>query len=550
MRGRARQRLNLTTGFVLFLAFTGLYIFLSPGLASQPWDSLAYGYSAEINDISAIWGNHPLGHLIFSMVFRLAKEFGYQGRALTVFQTVNAVLGGFIIAAFFAVLVSIIKVKAQLALGFSLVLGASYSFWFFAGTGDIYHFTILFSLLAWAMLVYEVIIGSHRLPLASGFLTGLSILFHQLSAILIPIGMALILFPPHLGNQPKRKRIEQTASFIVSTLAVAVTGYLLLGYIATSSLSISGILGWMQGYFGDPTYGRYLNSEVFWAAWMAISQTVIFSPMYKIEFASLGLLVFFLLIVVFGFIAREVLDERKRAILNTSALQCLITWPLILWWEPQNPKFWLLTLVPFVMLLALSFEALSIRLKDLLPAYEKDVERAVNALPLLLGGLILITNIQHIDGDQEALAFQEALSIWTENSSQEDVIITAGDIIPQLRYWGMRPNTIYLYRSLQAGQTSLDGFSDLRAQIDQAICSHHTALITPAASEYITEDQLSIVGVSREELRSFLDENANRGEIVFWYRDLFDGKLLPVYALRQSTTCSTDLNRKNTQILH
>ncbi len=74
--------------------------------------------------------------------------------------------------------------------------------------------------------------------------------------------------------------------------------------------------------------------------------------------------------------------------------------------------------------------------------------------------------------------------------------------------------------------------------IEQALCTHRKVLITPAASDYIPDDQLSLVGVSRSALRAFLEEEARKGKIVFWYRNSFDDKLLPVYALQQAEVCS------------
>jgi hypothetical protein len=129
------------------------------------------------------------------------------------------------------------------------------------------------------------------------------------------------------------------------------------------------------------------------------------------------------------------------------------------------------------------------------------------------------------------------MDIWLDNSNPDDVIITAGDLIPQLRYWGKRPNTIFLYRSLQKSQTSSDNFYALRADINQALCSNRTVLITPAAVEYVADSDLSLVGVHREELRSYLYETARRGEILFWYRNTWDGKILPVYALTGQEAC-------------
>jgi len=86
-------------------------------------------------------------------------------------------------------------------------------------------------------------------------------------------------------------------------------------------------------------------------------------------------------------------------------------------------------------------------------------------------------------------------------------------------------------------QSSPDEFHDLRMEIDRALCDHRTVLITPAASEYISDSELSLVGVSRESLEAFFHEYEHKGKIIFWYRNLLDGRQLPIYALAPPETC-------------
>jgi hypothetical protein len=530
-------RFLLAVCFLLFISFTSLYLVRAPDLAAQPWDSLAYTYSTEVDGIRSIWGNHPLGHVIFFTTFTLAKQLGYDGRSLTTSQITNGILGGMIIAIFFFALISIIKIRMQNALGFSLVLGSSYGFWFFAGTGDIYHFSILISLLAWILLAYEIIFAGYTFPFLSGILTGLAILSHQLNALLIPTGMVLILLGPDSGNQSKKVKIKQIAIFLGASIAMAFLGYLLLGFIATGSLSLARVIGWMRGYFGDPTYGRYLGAGSLMTAWLTISQAVLFDPQNTPVWLSSGILSLLGLMMLLGLWSNKVLDRKKRAILIASALECLLTWLLILWWEPQNPKFWLLTLIPWMIVLALSFEAIEIRIRNRLARFGIILGYIGKTVPFIIGIILLSINLRYTDNRADVAEFHEAMDIWLDNSNPDDVIITAGDLIPHLRYWGKRPNTIFLYRSLQASQDSTDSFHELRKQINQALCMHHTVLITPAASAYVPDSELSLVGVTREKLRSYLNETARQGEIAFWYRDVFDGKLLPVYALTGHEAC-------------
>jgi hypothetical protein len=522
---------------LLFISFTSLYIFFSPSLATQPWDSLAYAYSAEENGIRAIWGNHPLGHFIFSTIYNAAEQIGYEGRALPVFKTVNGILGGMIVAVFYAVLTKIIGTKRSFSFGFSLLLGTSYAFWYFAGTAEIYHFSILFSLLAWAAFINEIAIKKRPVPILSGILAGLAILFHQLNTVLIPVGLAFIFLTSRKENQAKNKATDQVAVFLGVSTVTAALGTLLLGFVATSSFSLPDVFDWMRGYFGDPTYGRYLNFDVFKTAWLTMAQAVLFppkSPAWYISSAALG---FLAIMTALGIRFNKRLATRKRIILAATALHCFITWPLILWWEPWNPKFWLLTLIPWMILLALSFEAMETTLRQKSLALRDKFIYVVKIAPFAISILLLSINLPGIASGVDDAGFTQAMNLWLDHSGPDDVLITAGDLIPQLRYWGQRPNTIFLYRSLQASQDSSDSFYALDEQIKQALCTNHNVLITPTATDYIAYSELSLVGVSRKEVRSYLYGNASKGEIIFWYRNTWDGKLLPVYALKEYAAC-------------
>ena len=49
--------------------------------------------------------------------------------------------------------------------------------------------------------------------------------------------------------------------------------------------------------------------------------------------------------------------------------------------------------------------------------------------------------------------------------------------------------------------------------------------MAPAASDYVEEDLLSLVGISRDELRLFFSEQVRDQTVAFWYENAFDGSL-------------------------
>jgi hypothetical protein len=539
----AGRKLAVILGFLLFIGFTVLYTMLSPNLANQPWDSLDYAHSAEVIGIRSMRGNHPLAHLLFYAAFVIAKSWGYQGRALGIIQVFNGLVGAMTIALFLVLLISILKLGSLQALGFAIVLGAGYGFWFFAGSGDIYTVSILTILMAWSALVYEMILKRRSSPLLSGTLVGISILAHQLDVVMIPAGLALICFAPNSGVYTYRLKIKQAAIFLVSAGIITTLGYLALGHFVTQTWSLSYIIGWMRGYFGDPSYGRYLSLQYLSTAWETASQTLLIFPSGQPPFLWDVLIDFLILLMPLGLLAIGALDGQKRAVLLAAALQCLLTWPLIVWWEPQNPKFWLLTLIPWVIFLALSFEAIEAQIRKWFSRLGSIVDHIAGFAMLMMGVGILAVNMQfgmlkiHSPDSETNIAFRAAMDSWLGHSSPGAVLITAGDLVPDMLFWGNRPNTVNLYRSLQVGASSGDDFSNLRQKIDQALCDHQTVLLTPAAGRDIPDNLLSVVNVPRENLQAFFDSYVGRAKFVFSYRDLLDGQQVPVYALSGPGYC-------------
>ena len=75
----------------IFGFFALAYIWASPSLARQHWDSLSYARACETRGLGGIWGNHPLGHVVQCGVVKTSQRFGYQGRALPVMKLFNGV---------------------------------------------------------------------------------------------------------------------------------------------------------------------------------------------------------------------------------------------------------------------------------------------------------------------------------------------------------------------------------------------------------------------------------------------------------------------------
>ncbi len=346
----------LVISILLFLVFSIAYIALSPSL--QPPDGLGYSYYAEKAGLSGIiQGNHPLGNMLLNLMFVLAKQLGYSGRALPLFKVVSSIAGGITVTVFFLVSALVLKNGLSSSLGLAILLGASYSFWHYAGTAEIYNLAALFLLLGWLALMLELQPSSKSRSLfLSGIIVGLAILAHQLNVLLVVMGLFFV-----LADSCHRDATRRMLSFLASTSLVVALGYFVAGLLKTSSISLHAILYLAAGYFrqGDPAWGNYLAMEYLPVAWShTIGAIVHFGGRSLPSVLSRGVLLFVLgFIMLLGAVKSRSMGYYRKVILVAAFLQYSILLVLIFWWDPFNIKYWLLPLIPLAIALACVSEA-------------------------------------------------------------------------------------------------------------------------------------------------------------------------------------------------
>jgi hypothetical protein len=524
----------------LFAVFLGLYLAVSPSLAHQHWDSLEYAYACETRGPRAMWGNHPLGHPVQCGVFVLARALGYEGRALPVLKAVNAAAAAAAVGGFALVLAAILGIARWRAAGWALVLGSGYGFWRFAGSADIYSLSLLLLIAAFGAMVWSCDRPSVASSMLAGVLVGLATLSHQLAGVILIAGavglVPLLRAGVASGNQSMASGSQtvtsgfsrQIWSFLLTAAATVMLGYLALGFAATGSSSPARLLGWARGYAGDPTYGRYLNlTGLGYAVW-AVGETL----MKRTEWWPLELARRILagLAILMPFACAPMIRHvrgRSRTIARSCALQCAIAWILVLMWEPGLVgKFWLLTLPAAILWLEYASQGAAVRFTRL--------RGALRAAPLVLAGLVLAYNawVAMAAERRPDAVFEQSLSLWIEHSTLDDVLIENGRFTAHLRFWGQRRGVVNLYRTLQNGGTA-GPFAELRRTIEEADLDGRQVLFAPGLSSYFTEDRLSIVGTTREELVRFFEGYRWEGPL-FEYRESGHGPVKQVFRLKGS----------------
>jgi hypothetical protein len=502
----------------LSVVFATLYLSAPPSLAYQHWDSLEYGYATDSRTVNAIWGNHPLGHLVQRGVYSLVRPVVGDGHALPVLKGFSALAGGTAVGALFALLAALRDRKAIAglvpALGAALIFGSSYGFWQFAGTADIYTLAALALIAALAALLSAVVRGSIALSVLAGALAGIATLSHQFTGVLLAVTAIGLL--PLWFSQHRRRALAAVTAMAFSSALVLVVGYAVLGSLALGSFEPDRILTWAKGYSGDPTYGRYLTWRGLWEALHAATTTLAGRTTGALALARWIVLGAGLLWLLVGSRRLGRLPAGDRTIAHAIVLQCIVGWGLVTWWEPGLiGKFWILLLPGFLIWCSYTFRATT-------ATHSPTPRRAVVFAPVAAGLLLFAYNwTTTMRFERRAnVVFERSLDLWIAHSKPDDVIFETGEFSAHLLFWARRPATANVYRLLREGHRSGDSYAPLRALIDRARREGRDVLYSPGLSNYFTEERLRIAGTDARALVSFFESYRWDGPVFEYQEDV------------------------------
>jgi len=503
------ERQFKVVGFSLFLLFAAICYWSMPSLAYQEWDSLVYAHAVENDPLPLGWGNHPLGNLIQSFIYRVALYLGYDGRALILLQIFNTLVTAASIAVFYVILVRRIEINIIPAVGWAAFFGSGYSMLSFAGTAEIYSIALLLLLIAWNSLLLALSRPESSRLFIAGLLIGLAGLSHQFSAILLAAGVLAACF------YQTRRTIVLLGCTIFATLLI---GYGLLGYLDTGSFALDGLYAWIKGYVGEPSYGRSLTLEGMQLAMTSGTQSVIksaVSGLSPVRILVLGIIVFIFIALPFQ---RRLWTSRNIKIVIYCALPALIGLPLIIWWDPVlEGKFWLLIAPFFIALLTLS-----------LPSNK----RWARFIPVSLAVFTLFVNqlnglrFEHMPDR----VFEASLQAWIDNSSRSDVLYESNNYTAHLLYWGDRPRTTSAGALFYGNDDLNNPYRPLERVIEDAWARGASVLYTEGLNDYLDDDRLAVVGASREGLNAFFRSYHHEGP-VFEYQEYSGGPVKQVFRL-------------------
>lgn len=486
-----------TVAAALFVASCLVSHWSAPSLAFHHWDSLEYAHAVETGGAPLAWGNHPLGHVVFSAFYRGAGTLGYSGRALPFLQQVNAGLTAAAVALLFLTLRTRWRLGLWPAAGWAGVFGSAYAVIHYAGTADIYAPAMFAFVGAWHALLGAAEHPTRGRWMAAGVLAGIAGLTHQFAVVLLGVGAVVLLW---------RQTRGAALALGFATLTTLAIGYGVMGYLAIGSLSPAALLAWIRGYAGDPTYGRFLSLDALGIAFYSSTQSLVRGELRSdLELWRWLLLGVVGLVLVAGPWLHRHRTPELRLLQRATLAQCVVGLLLILWWEPGlQGKFWLV-LAPLVT--AVFATGLPSR-------------GWLAAVPGVLAVTVLTFNqIAGLQTERRPdIAFEDSLQRWIDHSSRDDVLLESSRFTAHLLFWGDRPGTANVYRLIQASDDPADPYARVRRVIEEAWARDARVLFAEGLDGYYSDDRLAVVGTSRAEYAAFFEGFAREGP-VFMYRE-------------------------------
>ena len=487
--------LTLSVTLLLAILLSVGYRLLAPSLAHQHWDSLQYAQAVEESGIHALWGNHPLGHFVFSLVWRGVRLLLTGTGALPALATISSVLGGACVGVFFLTCSRTLGLDWRVSLGAACLMGVTTSYWRFAGTAEIYTLALLMQIIAFRSILNTTLRQSRKASIVAGSLTGISILAHQLNVLLVPVSLLIV----HLNVRARRPRMVLMILFLLAVSVVSCAGTMCFAALVTPITSLSEVYMWARGHIGNASYGSYLsvgNAPEAMRSWIS----TLVSPGWSVKTTAvrIGLLACMGSWLALGGVFMSTLGLRVRGVFVGSLWVCIATFGLILMWEPWNRKLWLLALPSLCLMLAYGGSVLAKVALSLGPGVSMGLARMVLqwmlvAVALLVWGHNL--RLTFVPLHRDSSAFEEALDAWTDNTESGDVLITAGDLVPHLRYWSDRPNTYPLSGVLVRSEQGGDTWADLDGLVRDTLAHGRNVFISPMAGDYLSDRQRAVLEV-------------------------------------------------------
>lgn len=424
-----RQLRRVVIPALIFVVTLGLYLATLTGV--HTFDALSYILDVERKPWRELFHPHHLAYgPLGALVHTLAGRFGYSGSAGLPLQVTNAIAGAAGVALFFA-LVRRVGGRTLPAVAAALLLAGSYAYWYYAGEVEVYTIAALFLVGSLWLLVQLVERPTAAVCLGLGLMQGAAVLFHQTNVLLsIPALVALWLGTRRQPGERARRTAPFWRGLVLygGALGLIVGGsYLLVGFGVSGFRSVEQFLAWSTKYAQTGWWGGAISESKWRGLGHGLTTTIAQPGGALIGAALLGLGLVY---------SRHVAHAHRR--LSLVLLAWLASYgAFFFWWEPDNIEFWIASLPPALLLLALA---------------TGSSRRPVGAWAVLaLGGLALALNLGSIrERGNSGTDLQRVIATELAAASQPGDLLLVPDGAQELYlpYYADRNNVLSLNQAL------------------------------------------------------------------------------------------------------
>jgi hypothetical protein len=406
------------------VALVGLALFI-------PFLSLQYDTNGLVEALAVESGelfhkNHLFYRLIGYAAYRGLQLTGHSTRAIVVLQVLNALCGALGLGLAYLTYKRATHNRPA-ALAGTVFIGCSFIYWLFST--DAAYITVA-ATFANASLAMLLCMNSPAGAVIAGALTAFSILTWQASIFLVP-ALAVLLIEIR-RDLPMPARVRHVITYVATACLISLLSYTVVAFAQHGAMSVSSLVRWFTTY-GEggtlPMWGKWEAQRILIAAGSAFRSfvpTPLAVPLSQLNWTvQRGRIAVDLAIVGFAFLTLlAALKTHLRALGFLVAY--LLFLPFIVWWDPFEPKWFLL---PNVFLAGFFAAALAPWLRN------RYVSSAILASVFIIAATNFITTIRprHNDiGPDRRMA-----QCVAENMHANDLMMAAE--------WGWPDYLEYLY---------------------------------------------------------------------------------------------------------
>ena len=334
----------------LALVLAPLLLYLSTLTQVHTFDALSYVTSVERKPWTELFHPHHLAYgPLGALALAFSRAIGYTGSAALPMQLLNATAGALGVGLFFAIARHTTG-RADGAFASALLLGGAYAYWYYAIEVEVYTVATLFLLLCLWLVSRQIAHPSLRGMLLLGLAHGGAVLFHQTNLLFCaPVLIALLAARLQGGGrrvQPPRHRLRAAhlaAYGLALALAVGLP-YLFVGAGVSGFRTWESFAAWMTAYARTGWWGGPITARTWERLGTGLTDTLAQPGGALLWLLLLGLVV---------------LHLRRLIAAPRPLVAGLVAWLLVygaffVWWEPDNIEFWIASLPPALLLLALA----------------------------------------------------------------------------------------------------------------------------------------------------------------------------------------------------